>query len=164
MPTILTVVVAAGLAFGGGAGDLVVGNAEVHCGVVVAQLGSGDVSAEPVCFDTPAALEAYMRGFSSRSGVEAAAAVALGTLYEHASYGGSSFTLYGAGSCSGATYGFASLSGGWDSRVSSARGSNGCSLALYTAANYGGTMWECGTGCSSLPGLLNDQVRSVIAR
>lgn len=164
MPTIMTIVLVAGLALGGGAGEPVAVSAEIHCGVVVAPLGSDEVTGEPVCFDTPEALDAYMHGYSSRPGVQAAAAVALGTLYEHSGYGGSSLSLYGAGSCAGTSYGFASLSGGWDSRVSSARGLNGCSLALYTVVNYGGTMWDCGTGCSSLPGLVNDQVRSVIAR
>lgn len=164
MPTIMTVVLAAGLALGGGVGQPAVETGVVHCGAVSVPLGSGEATGEPVCFDTPEALDAYMHGLSSRSGVEVAAAVALGTLYEHAGYGGSSFTLYGAGSCAGTNYGFASLSGGWDSRVSSARGLNGCSLALYTSMNYGGSIWECGTGCSSLPGHVNDQVRSVIAR
>ncbi len=160
MPTIMTAVLAAALALGGGVSD----DAESHCGALAAPVGSSDVHGELVCFDSMDALDAYMQGSLSRSGIEAAAAVALGTLYEHSGYGGSSFTLYGSGGCSGTSYGFASLGGGWDSRVSSARGYNGCSLALYTAVSYGGTMWDCGSACSSLPGLLNDQVRSVIAR
>lgn len=163
MPTIMTAVLVAGLAFGGGAVEPLVESAEVHCGAMAASLGSGEQTGVPVCFASPEALDAYMRGHSTRSAV-VAAAVALGTVYEHSGYGGSSFTLYGAGSCAGTSYGFASLSGGWDSRVSSARGWNGCSLALYTAVNYGGTRWECGAGCSSLPGHVNDKVRSVIAR
>lgn len=164
MATIMTAALVAALTLGGGGGEAVVDDGDVHCGVMAVPLGSSEGAGAPVCFDTPEALEAYMLGSDYRSGIEAAAAVALGTLYEHSGYGGSSFTLYGAGSCSGTSYGFASLGGGWDSRVSSARAFNGCSLALYTAMNYGGTMWNCGSGCSSLPGLLNDQVRSVIAR
>ena len=164
MLTIMTAVLIAGVTFGGPVGEPLVEHSEVHCGIVVAPLGSSETTGEPVCFDTPEALDAYMLGSSSRSAVQATAALALGTLYENESYGGSSFTLYGTGSCAGASYGFASLGGGWNTRVSSARGLNGCSLALYTAANYGGTMWACGTGCISLPGLVNDKVQSVVVR
>lgn len=168
MTMIMSAVLVAGLSLVGGAEAPVVGTGDIHCGKLVAPIGTSQESSDPVCFDTPAALDAYMNHSSSRSSITSdgsvALSISLGTLYEHSGYGGSSFTLYGTGSCAGASYGFASLGGGWDSRVSSARGLNGCSLTLYTAANYGGTVWNCGSGCSSLPGLVNDQVRSVIAR
>lgn len=136
---------------------------EMHCGAFVAPNAAISVAEEStVCFTSADDLEGFMDGRES-AGVQAAA-VPVAVLYEHAGYGGATFTLYASGPCAGASYGFASLGGGWDSRVSSARGLNGCSLALYTATNYGGTMWNCGTGCSALPGLLNDKVRSVIAR
>ncbi len=89
----------------------------------------------------------------------------LGTLFENSNYGGSTFTLFGATGCTSTSYGFASLTGGWESRVSSAKGQNGCSLTLYTSDNYSGLLWSCATNlCDSLPADVNDRVRSVVAK
>lgn len=75
----------------------------------------------------------------------------LGTLFENSNYGGSTFTLFGATGCTSTSYGFASLTGGWESRVSSAKGQNGCSLTytrpITTAVSSGAAPQTYATAC-----------------
>jgi hypothetical protein len=87
----------------------------------------------------------------------------LGTAYKDANGGGSSFTFWGSSGCNGVVFGFASLPSGWDNSISSAGGSNGCWVTLYSATNYGGSRLNCTPWCGSVYGL-NDNVRSIVFR
>jgi hypothetical protein len=133
---------------------------EVHCVAEALPLDVDIAPAALVCFDTTAAADAYLDRATARS---LAASVTVGTVYADSNYGGSSLTLWGSNGCAGVTFGFASLSGGWDSRISSARASNGCWVTLYSATSYGGSRITCTPSCSSI-GSLNDQVRSLVFR
>ena len=140
--------------------------AEVHCVVEVQPVDSAERQDAPRCFPTKAEADGYLDASiattdaTSRS---ALASVTLGTVYADVNYRGSTLTMWGSSGCAGVTYGFASLSGGWDSRISSARGSNGCWVTLYRATGYGGDRITCTPTCSSI-GSLNDQVRSLVFR
>ena len=140
---------------------------EVHCVVEVQAIDSVERQAAPQCFTTKAEaagyLDASMTKADAFSTSAASSSVALGTVYADINYGGSSLTMWGSSGCSNATYGFGSLSGGWDSRISSAKAFNGCWVTLYKATWYGGDRLNCTPNCSSV-GSLNDQVRSIVFR
>lgn len=137
--------------------------AEVHCVGEALPVGSADPAPEPVCFDTPEEAADFLEGVTQVHARGLAANVVLGTVYETANFGGSTYTFWGSSACNSATYGFASLTGGWDSRISSARSANGCWVTLYQATSYGGAKMTCMPNCSSVGGL-NDQVRSIVFR
>lgn len=120
---------------------------------------------EPVCFDTIEEATTYLDRVtqSASRGATAMSNVVIGTVFSDANYGGSTYTFYGTGSCSGVTYGFPSLDGGWDSIISSAKATSSCWVTLYKATNYGGEKLNCTPGCPSI-GSLNDQVRSIVFR
>ena len=140
---------------------------EVHCVVEVQAVGSVERQAAPRCFTTKAEaagfLDASMTRADAISPSAVSSSVALGTVYADTNYGGSSLTMWGSSGCSGATYGFGSLAGGWDSRVSSAKAFNGCWVTLYRGTGYSGDRLNCTPSCSSV-GSLNDQVRSLVFR
>jgi hypothetical protein len=140
--------------------------AEVHCVVELQAIDSRERQAAPRCFATKAEADGFLDASMTQADAvsrSALSSVALGTVYADITYGGSSLTMWGANGCAGATYGFASLSGGWDSRVSSARGSNGCWVTLYRGTGYSGDRLNCTPACSSV-GSMNDQVRSLVFR
>lgn len=136
---------------------------DVHCVGEALPIDSTSLPPTPVCFDTPEEASAYLEGITQNYSRSSASTVVLGTVYENSSYSGSSYTFWGSGACNGATYGFASLSGGWDTRISSARAAGGCWVTLYKATGYGGEKATCTPQCSSI-GTLNDQVRSIVFR
>jgi hypothetical protein len=140
--------------------------AEVHCVVEVQPAGSHERQASPRCFPTKAEADGFLDASITKAdelSLGALSSVAIGTVYANVNYGGSSLTMWGSSGCAGVTFGFASLGGGWDSRVSSARGSNGCWVTLYRGTGYSGDRLNCTPACSSV-GSLNDQVRSLVFR
>lgn len=142
---------------------------EVHCVAEVQameQAGSTENvpdAPDPVCFDTKEEVADYLDALASARSLSTASSIVLGTVYADVNYGGSSYTMWGSSGCAGVTFGFASLSGGWDTRISSARAANGCWVTLYKATNYGGEKLTCTPNCPSV-GTLNDQVRSLVFR
>lgn len=138
-------------------------NAEVHCVAEALPINSRENASEPVCFSTTAAADDYLDVVTGTMSRAAAASVIIGTVYANANYGGSSYTMWGSNNCVGVTFGFTSLSGGWDSQISSARAGNGCWITLYKATSYGGEKITCMPSCPSV-GSLNDQVRSLVFR
>lgn len=138
---------------------------ETHCVGEALPLGSTETASEPVCFSTPEEAAAHLDNLTqvSSRGVAAASSIVLGTVYSDANYGGSTYTLFGSGTCSGVTFGFPSLSGGWDSIISSAKAASGCWVTLYKTTSYGGEKINCMPGCPTIS-TLNDQVRSIVLR
>lgn len=145
----------------------------VHCAIEVqpiAEKSTAEVApaetAEPVCFDTRAEVDGYLDGAlsadDSRMGTASASTI-LGRVYTDANGGGSSLAFWGSSGCYGVTFGFASLPSGWDNTVSSAGGSNGCWVTLYTETSYGGSRLNCTPWCGSI-GTLNDRVKSLVFR
>ena len=139
---------------------------EVHCVVEVQPIDSTERQAAPRCFPTKAEADGYLDATMATNDATsraAASSVALGTVYADSYYGGSTLTFWGSSGCAGVTYGFSSLSGGWDSRISSAKAFNGCWVTLYKGTGYSGDRINCTPNCSSI-GSLNDQVRSLVFR
>ena len=137
-----------------------------YCAVKIEPLGSAQTPTAPVCFDTQAGVDSYLEAVTAPSLARSAVATAstvLGTVYRDANYSGGSLSLYGSRSCSGVTFGFASLDGAWQNTISSAKAFAGCYVSLYTADSYGGTQLLCTPNCASL-GTLNDRVLSLVFR
>jgi hypothetical protein len=138
--------------------------AEEHCAVEAAPLNSTKEPAEPVCFSTTAELSSYLESVGVDDAARGTAAnVLIGTVYKDANETGASLAFYGSSGCAGETFGFSSLASGWDNSISSARGSNGCWITMYTATNYGGSTLNCTPYCSSIGGW-NDNVKSLVFR
>ncbi|MBT2517429.1 peptidase inhibitor family I36 protein [Streptomyces sp. ISL-90] len=138
----------------------------VHCAVEVQPTADG-ATAEPVCFDTRAEVDGYLQGAlaaddNSRM-TAAASSTILGRVYTDVNGGGSSLTFWGSSGCYGVTFGFASLPSGWNNTISSAGGSNGCWVTLYTETSYGGSRLNCTPWCGSM-GSWNDRTKSIIFR
>lgn len=136
-----------------------------YCAVKVESIAASTTPAVPVCFDTQNEVEAYLAAVTaprSFTGASTASTV-LGTVYKDANYGGGSLSFYGAGSCAGVTFGFASLDAGWQNTISSAKAYAGCWVSLYTATSYGGTQLLCTPNCATL-GALNDRILSLVFR
>jgi len=146
--------------------DASAARAEVHCVVEVQPVDSTERQDAPRCFPTKAEADGYLDASiattdaASRS---ALSSVALGTVYADVNYGGSTLTFWGSSGCAGVTFGFSSLSGGWDSRISSAKAFNGCWVTMYRGTGYSGDRINCTPNCSSIGGL-NDQIRSLVFR
>src|SRR4051812_38250902 len=69
-----------------------------HCAVQISPVGSPADDGSPVCFDTPAEVDAYLSAVTAPSFARAAAAsTILGVVYQDANYGGGSLTMWGAG-------------------------------------------------------------------
>jgi hypothetical protein len=137
-----------------------------YCAVKIQPLGSSQTPTAPVCFDAQAGVDAYLVAVTAPSLARSASATAstvLGTVYKDANYSGGSLSLYGSGSCSGVTFGFASLDAAWQNTISSAKAFAGCYVSLYTGGSYGGTQLLCTPNCASL-GTLNDRVLSLVFR
>ncbi|MFE6965742.1 hypothetical protein ACFVAJ_11545 [Agromyces sp. NPDC057679] len=142
-----------------------------HCaldiGVAAAAEELGLDAPEPVCFSSIEEVERFLERRSIAAAdsrlAAATASVGVGRIYKDASKGGSSLTFWGANGCLGATYGFSSLSSGWNTSVSSLTGLNGCWATAYTATSYGGSRLNCTPYCSSL-GAFNDRVKSLVFR
>lgn len=141
----------------------------IHCAVEVAGIFDQDEGpAAPVCFATQDEVAAYL---AETVGINETAAGArgeaantvVGTVYQDANRGGASLTFWGSSGCAGATFGFPTLASGWDTTVSSAEGSNGCWLTLYTATSYGGARLNCTPYCASV-GSWNDNVKALVFR
>lgn len=138
-----------------------------YCAVKIEPLASEDEPAAPVCFETQAEVDAYLTAVTAPHSLArtaaASASTVLGTVYKDASYSGGSLSFYGTGSCSGVTFGFASLDAAWQNTISSAKAFAGCYVSLYTGASYGGTQLLCTPNCASL-GTLNDRILSLVFR
>lgn len=162
---VCTVVFAAALSVTTTAAAAVPSSSGEYCAVRVEPLLVDATPAPPVCFDTQSDVDAYLAGVTAAPSFAraAAASTVLGTVYKDANYGGGSLSLYGTGSCSGATFGFADLDGAWQNAISSAKAFAGCYVSLYTARSYGGTQLLCTPNCASL-GTLNDRVLSLVFR
>ena len=145
--------------------SLVPTSVDQFCAVEIAP-GSA-MMPEPQCFDSKIKRDSYFdfEGIrQSTSEIRAASSsVVLGTLYKDANRQGASLTLWGAGTCSNATYGFASIALDWAHSVTSAASRSGCSMTLYTGTNYTGQFHVCATVCNSI-GNVNDNVNSVVFR
>lgn len=134
-----------------------------HCAVEVSPLGEA-AGSEMVCFGSQNDVSdylSYITGSLSARGL--LATTILGVAYTDANGGGSSFTFWGSSGCVGVVFGFSSLASGWDNSISSAGGSNGCWLTLYSATGYGGSRLNCTPWCGSVYGL-NDAVKSIVFR
>ena len=139
------------------------GAAATHCVVEAKPIGDTEL-AESVCFDSEdLAVDYVLSLIASSSARGASASTILGTAYKDADGGGSSFTFWGSSGCAGVVFGFSSLTSGWDNSISSAGGSNGCWLTLYSATSYGGSGLNCTPWCGSVFGL-NDSVKSLVFR
>ena len=138
--------------------------AGAYCAVQVVPVGTPAGTEKPVCFGTQADVDTYLTAVTAPSFARtAAASTILGVVYQDANYGGGSLTMWGAGTCSAATYGFATLDAGWTNSISSAKGSSSCWLTLYSATSYGGDRINCTPACASLS-TMNDRSRSVVFR
>ena len=162
---ICAVVSAAALSFATTAAAPVPSKTGEYCAVRVEPIGSGLPPATPVCFDTQSEVDAYLAAITGqpRARATAVASVVLGTVYKDAGYAGGSLSFYGSGSCSGATFGFASLDAAWRNTISSARAFAGCDVSLYAGASYTGAQLLCSPNCATL-GSLNDRVLSLVFR
>lgn len=138
-------------------------DAPTHCTVEVSTVGTGQPQAEPVCFETPAEVDEYLESLRSPSARAALVDVVLGVTYSDANGGGSSLTYWGSSGCAGVTFGFSTMPSGWSNNVSSASGSNGCWVTLYSTTGYGGSRLTCTPWCGSVGGL-NDAVKSLVFR
>ncbi|MGN6426089.1 hypothetical protein [uncultured Leifsonia sp.] len=135
-----------------------------YCAVRVDPVGSDAPPASPACFGTQDEVDAYLAGVTAQNrSLLAASSVVLGTVYRDSGYGGGSYTFYGAGPCSGVTYGFPSLSSDWQNTISSAKAYASCWVTLYDAASYGGSRYNCTPNCASLPAF-NDRTESLVFR
>lgn len=145
--------------------------ADEHCALDLAAVAAaaelGRISPEPVCFASIEEVDEFLERRSVAAAesrlATAAASVGVGRIYKDANKGGSSLTFWGANGCVGATYGFPSLSSGWNTSVSSLTGLNGCWATAYTATSYGGSRVNCTPYCGSL-GSFNDRVKSLVFR
>jgi len=150
------------------------------CAAELVPLGPGQTTSTVVsyqCFDTLAESVAFatkgaVRLSSSATTVEqggeasieaAAASSLLGIEYTGSSWTGSSLALYGGGGgCGGgASYGFASMPGGWNNVISSARSYSGCTSRHYDGTSYTGSSYLC--GCGSM-GTMNNRTSSILFR
>ena len=141
-------------------------SAEVHCAVEVQAVGKRAAPPAPVCFPEPEGVEQYLAaiGTADASGrMVAAASTSLGTVYTDVNGGGSSLTFWGSSGCYGVVFGFSSMPSGWSSNVSSAGGSHGCWVTLYSATGYGGSRFNCTPWCGGIS-TLNDRVKSIVFR
>jgi len=122
----------------------------------------GDIPLVMSCFDSSAEAEAFIEagapgdleqlapGVQGRSAL-AASTVTIGRVWTGSSRGGSELIHWGTGTgCYGTTYGFPTLSAGWNDNVRSAQGYSNCWSSQYTNASYGGSVITCAPYCSSL--------------
>ncbi|UOQ88218.1 hypothetical protein MUN74_13105 [Agromyces endophyticus] len=146
--------------------------AEQHCAIGIDAVEAADLAGEsapePVCFSSLAEVVDYLTGQTTDDGSRftasaAAASVAVGRVYTGINKGGSSLTFWGTSGCAGVTFGFPTLSSGWNTSISSVTGLNGCWATTYTATSYGGSRLNCTPYCSSL-GSSNDRVKSLVFR
>ncbi len=133
-----------------------------HCAVQIHPVDEQPAATDPVCFGSEAEVAQYLQdlGGNARG---AAASIVVGTVYQDYNGGGASLTFWGSSGCAGQTFGFPTLAAGWDNSISSARGSNGCWLTLYTTTGYGGDRLNCTPYCASI-GSWNDNVKSLVFR
>lgn len=91
--------------------------------------------------------------------------VLLGIAYEDINGGGDTLLHYGTGPCTGVTFGFPSLSGGWDDRISSASQFNSCWGTYYESTGYdtSGNRINCPGYCPSMS-TMNDRTSSIVYR
>ncbi len=141
---------------------------EIHCTAeVTATLDQNATPAPPICFATQDEVSVFLEsiGVSQNSAANRGlmANTVVGTVYQDANRGGGSLTFWGSSGCAGVTFGFPALASGWDNNISSAEGSNGCWLTLYTAISYGGSRLNCTPYCASV-GTWNDNVKALVFR
>lgn len=91
--------------------------------------------------------------------------VLLGIAYEDVSEGGDTLMHYGTDGCYGVTFGFPSLSAGWDNRISSASQFNSCWGTYYDLVGYdtSGNRINCPGYCASMS-TMNDRTSSIVYR
>jgi len=89
-----------------------------------------------------------------------AQSIAVSTIYDDASYGGSSYTMSVSSNCSANAWGFTDIGPlGWYGRVSSFKSYSGCKTAVFSSTNYGGAIYGYQVNAGSL-GPMNDQAKS----
>lgn len=131
--------------------------------------GQGQPTNKSICFGHENSVDAYLteQGIRiqapSAQSRTTAASVVLGRAYQDTNLRGASFTYYGSSGCAGATFGFSPLASGWTNTISSAQGTNGCWLTLYSATGFGGDRQNCTPTCTSVL-RFNDAVKSIVFR
>jgi len=136
-----------------------------YCAQQLFEIESDHPEASPVCFASEAEMARYLDHLpNSHELARAANNVVLGVVYKDQNRTGESLTLWGSNGCVGATYGFSSLASGWGNSISSASGSNGCWLTLYTKTSYAGSSLNCTPYCSTVGSTWNDKVQSLVFR
>ncbi|MCD2500065.1 MULTISPECIES: hypothetical protein [Microbacterium] len=134
-----------------------------HCAVEVIASADESVSGEDiVCFATEAERDGYVSAQTLTQRRAGSGSVKLGTAYKGTNLTGSSLAFWGTGTCAGTTYGFASLASDWVTGMRSITGA-GCSVRVYSAANYGGNSVTCTPTCNAL-GSVVGTARSLIFR
>ena len=167
MKSIRTIVALAGIAMTVLSGASVASASEVpqYCAQQLFEIESTHPEAAPVCFPTEREVAQYLEHLpGSHEVARAANNVVLGVVYKEQNRTGESLTLWGSNGCVGATFGFPSLASGWGNSISSATGSNGCWLTLYTKTSYAGSSLNCTPTCSTVGSTWNDKVQSLVFR
>ena len=145
---------------------------EEHCVIgldaVEAADRAGTEAPEPVCFATLDEVDRYLAEQTSDDGsrltaAAASASIAVGRVFKNINKGGSSLTFWGSSGCAGVSFGFPTLTSGWDTSISSVTGLSGCWATAYTTTSYGGARSNCTPYCSNL-GTNNDKVKSLVFR
>lgn len=129
------------------------------------------------CFDSEAAAEQFIAdgapGDAEQliaavghrvSPLSATGTVTIGKAWTGTSRTGSELVHWGVGTgCYGVTYGFPSLSAGWNNAIQSAEGVSNCWTSQYDLTSYGGEALLCRPYCASLSGM-NKRTSSIVYR
>lgn len=143
MAVLVSVVVATGTAASDG---------DRHCAVgVLGTEQSGEfVLSEPVCFDE---FDVMTEEFGAES---LDSDFIIGTHYEHANLGGSSFSVWGS-ACTG---GWLNVPSGWNDRISST--ANGCyRVRHWEHVNLSGAQFDTFSPWGNITGVMNDKTSSI---
>jgi hypothetical protein len=142
---------------------------EQHCMVLLDDIA--DVAAQEFCADTFEEVDRVLQEETGLIRVESAEIVGarvtytLATLYQDASYGGSSYTFLRSSACDGVTAaGIPDLGAvGLNDAVSSFIAYSSCQVRLYADISYGGSAYGYTTTKASLP-TFNDVATSARVR
>lgn len=101
---------------------------------------------------------------SGRTAAAVASTVMIGKAWTGTSRSGSVLVHWGIGTgCYGVTYGFPSLSSGWNNNIQSAQGYSNCWASHYDATGYGGEVLTCAPYCATL-GFMASRSSSIVYR
>lgn len=171
-------VLAQGTAGGGERPYCAVGAVAVPLDATPEQRAAADARVTRTCFATDAEAAAFVahggaagvtatsRLAPASSTLVAASSVTLGVDYDYTYRGGAATYFYGTGAsgCDGSyTFGFPTMTSGWNDRVSSAVAYAGCRSQHYANTYYGGSSVTCATYCPTM-GALDNQTSSVVFR